>query len=62
MANSLKSGGGGSFYKKKTTCQGSGKYTKKTKRGGETFHGNIRSGSPPSKAHRRKKGYRGQGR
>ena len=47
---------------KKKTVQGSGNYTKKPHPGGETFHGGYRAGSPPAKAHRRKKPYRGQGR
>tara|TARA_Y100000034_G_scaffold25369_1_gene29871 strand:+ start:52 stop:219 length:168 start_codon:yes stop_codon:yes gene_type:complete len=46
---------------KKKTRQGAGAYTKKTAPGGETFHNNHRSGTPPSKSHRRKKPYRGQG-
>ena len=47
--------------KKKTTRQGSGRFTKQTKGGGEAFHGFHRSGSPPSKSHRKKKPYKGQG-
>mgnify|MGYP003152477191 FL=1 len=47
---------------KKKTVQGSGLYTKKSNSGGENFNNNVRSGSPPSKAHRRKKPYKGQGR
>jgi len=47
--------------KKKTTI-GSGTYTKNPHSGGETFYDNTRAGSPPTKAHRRKKPYRGQGR
>ena len=47
---------------KKKTVQGSGTYTRSTNSGGETFNNNVRSGSPPSKSHRRKKPYRGQGR
>ncbi len=46
--------------KKKTTI-GNGVYTKKPHAGGETFYGQ-RAGSTPSKARRRKKPYRGQGR
>ena len=46
--------------KKKTTI-GSGVYTKKPHSGGQTFHDNHRSGTTPSKARRRKKPYRGQG-
>ena len=45
----------------KTTRQGSGTYTKKSSPGGETFYGDVRSGSPPGRAHRRRKPYRGQG-
>ena len=45
----------------KTTRQGSGTYSKKTSPGGEAFVDDRRTGSPPSKAHRRKKPYRGQG-
>tara|TARA_Y100000593_G_C4200448_1_gene281592 strand:- start:224 stop:409 length:186 start_codon:yes stop_codon:yes gene_type:complete len=47
---------------KKKTSQGCGKYTKTSHAGGETYYGHVRSGSPPGKAHRRKKPYRGQGR
>jgi len=47
---------------KKRTVQGAGKFTKKPHGGGETFHDGQRSGSPPAKAHRRKKAHRGQGR
>ena len=47
---------------KKKTVQGYGKYTKKPHSGGETFYEGQRSGSPPAKAHRRKKPYGGQGR
>ena len=47
---------------KKKTVQGAGKFTKKPHGGGETFHGDTRAGSPPAKAHRRKKASRGQGR
>ncbi len=46
---------------KKKTGQGNGTYTKKTSPGGETFYDNVRSGSPPQRAHRRRKPYRGQG-
>ena len=46
---------------KKKTRQGSGTYTKKTSAGGETFHDNVRSGSPPNRARRRSKPYKGQG-
>jgi len=45
----------------KTTRQGNGTYSKKTTPGGEVFSASRRTGSPPSKAHRRKKPYRGQG-
>ena len=45
----------------KTTRQGDGKYSKKTSPGGETFFDGHRTGSPPSKARRRKKPFRGQG-
>ena len=47
---------------RKKTVQGNGLFTKGTNRGGESFNNNVRSGSPPSKRHRRKKPYRGQGR
>ncbi len=47
--------------KKKTTI-GNGVYTKKPSRGGETFHDNQRAGSTPSRARRKGKPYRGQGR
>ena len=47
--------------KKKTTI-GRGTYTKRPHSGGETFHGGQRSGSTPSRARRRKKPYKGQGR
>lgn len=46
--------------KKKTTI-GNGTYTKKPHAGGETFYGQ-KAGTRPSKARRRKKPYRGQGR
>jgi len=46
---------------KKKTRQGNGTYTKKPSAGGESFYGNHRSGSPPSKARRRRKPSRGQG-
>jgi len=49
-------------YSPKKTTQGSGTYSKTSHSGGETFHQGTRSGSTPSKAHRRKKPYRGQGR
>jgi len=47
--------------KKKKTCQGDGKFSKRPHGGGETYHNKVRAGSPPSKAHRRKKPYKGQG-
>jgi hypothetical protein len=47
---------------KKKTSQGAGVYTKKTTSGGETYYEFARAGSPPSKRHRRRKPYRGQGR
>ena len=50
-----------SYPKKKTTI-GSGTYSKKPHSGGETFYDGSRSGSTPSRARRRKKPYRGQGR
>ena len=46
----------------KKTKPGNGTFSKTPHGGGETFHDGKRSGSPPSKAHRRKKSYRGQGR
>ena len=48
--------------KKKTTRQGAGRFTKKPKAGGEVFYGVTSAGTPPSKARRNKKPYRGQGR
>ena len=45
----------------KSTRQGAGTYSKKTSPGGEIFSANRRTGSPPSKAHRRKEPYRGRG-
>jgi sortase (surface protein transpeptidase) len=45
----------------KTTRQGSGLYSKKTKSGGETFLDGHRSGTPASKSHRHRKPYKGQG-
>mgnify|MGYP003124819492 FL=1 len=45
----------------KSTSQGLGKYSKKSHSGGETFFDNKRAGSPPSRRHRRRKPYRGQG-
>jgi len=47
---------------KKKTDQGNGTYSRKPHAGGETFHNDHRSGTTPSKARRRKKPYRGQGR
>ena len=46
----------------KKTSQGSGTYSRKPHSGGETFHNNRKAGSTPSKARRRRKPYRGQGR
>jgi len=46
---------------KKKTKIGNGTYTRKPHSGGETFH-SQRAGTTPSKARRRKKPYRGQGR
>jgi len=46
----------------KSTKQGNGTFSKKPCSGGETFPGNVRSGTPPSKAHRTRKPYKGQGR
>ena len=45
----------------KKTRQGNGKFTKKPAAGGERFMQGWREGSPPSKARRRKKPSRGQG-
>jgi len=45
----------------KKTSQGNGKFSKSPSAGGEAFTGTQRRGSPPSKARRRKKPYRGQG-
>tara|TARA_R100000152_G_C6725595_1_gene150906 strand:+ start:730 stop:900 length:171 start_codon:yes stop_codon:yes gene_type:complete len=47
--------------KKKKTRQGKGKFSKKTRPGGESFLGSARRGSPPSKAHSKRKPSRGQG-
>ncbi len=47
---------------KKKTKQGMGKFSRKTHAGGETYYDNVRSGTPPNKARRRRKNYRGQGR
>ena len=49
------------FHVRKKTRQGSGTYSKRAHGGGETFFDNHRSGSPPTKARRRKKPYKGQG-
>ena len=49
-------------YSKKKTIQGGGKFTKTPSPGGERFLQGYREGSPPSKARRKKKPYRGQGR
>ena len=51
-----------SAYTPKKTSQGSGIYTRKPHAGGETYHDGYKAGSTPSKARRRKKPYRGQGR
>ena len=47
---------------KKKTSQGNGIYSRKPHAGGETFYDGTRAGSTPSRARRRKKPYRGQGR
>jgi hypothetical protein len=47
---------------KKKTKQGSGKFTKTPSQGGEKFIQGYKEGSPPSKARRKKKPYKGQGR
>ena len=60
MARIITRRSGASSPKKKTKT-GSGTYTKKPHSGGETFYGH-RAGTTPSKARRRKKPYRGQGR
>ncbi len=52
----------GSSYTPKKTRQGNGLFSKTPHGGGETFHNNHRAGSRPSRARRRKKPYRGQGR
>tara|TARA_R100001082_G_scaffold110259_2_gene89709 strand:- start:575 stop:751 length:177 start_codon:yes stop_codon:yes gene_type:complete len=49
------------IYVKKKTNQGSGKFSKTPNAGGERFQGSLRSGTPPSRARRRKKPSRGQG-
>jgi len=46
----------------KKTSQGSGRFTKTPAAGGESFTKGKRSGTPPNKARRRKKPYKGQGR
>jgi len=46
----------------KKTSQGDGRFTKTPAAGGESFGNGHRSGSPPNKARRRKKPYKGQGR
>jgi hypothetical protein len=46
----------------KKTSQGNGTYSRKPHAGGETFYEGVCAGSTPSKAHRKKKPYRGQGR
>ena len=50
-----------SVFNRKKTRQGNGKFSKTARSGGETFFGNKRSGSTPSKFRRKKKPYRGQG-
>ena len=45
----------------KKTKQGNGKFTKRPAAGGERFIQGYREGSPPSKARRKKKPSRGQG-
>ncbi|MAG27090.1 hypothetical protein CMI47_16255 [Candidatus Pacearchaeota archaeon] len=49
------------FNTSKKTSQGNGKYSKTPSAAGETFHNGHRAGSRPSKAHRRRKPYKGQG-
>ena len=61
MAKSSSSKKGSSSPSKKTTV-GNGIYTKKPHSGGETFYDNHRQGSTPSRARRKGKPYRGQGR
>ena len=51
-----------SNYSKKKTVQGGGKFTKTPQAGGERFIQGYREGTPPSKARRKKKPYRRQGR
>ena len=51
-----------STSKNKKTRQGSGKFSKRPRAGGETFFAGSRAGSPPSKFRRASKPYRGQGR
>ena len=52
----------GSTFTPKKTSQGNGVYTRSPHSGGETFYNNHRAGTTPSRARRRKKPYRGQGR
>ena len=52
----------GSSYTPKKTRQGNGLFSNTPHPGGETYHDGFRAGSTPSKARRRKKPYRGQGR
>ena len=47
---------------KKKTSQGNGVYSRKPHSGGETFHNGHKAGTTPSRARRKKKPYRGQGR
>jgi len=46
----------------KKTSQGNGRFTKTPAAGGESFSKGKRSGTPPSKARRHRKPYKGQGR
>jgi|TARA_R110000824_G_scaffold229785_1_gene417419 hypothetical protein len=46
---------------KKKTKQGNGRFTKSPSKGGERFLAGLREGSPPTRARRKKKPYRGQG-
>ena len=57
-----KNNNNGSFYIKKKTAQGSGTFTRDPAAGGERYTQGFREGTPPSKARRRKKPYKGQGR
>tara|TARA_R100001082_G_C4268994_1_gene118887 strand:+ start:261 stop:440 length:180 start_codon:yes stop_codon:yes gene_type:complete len=51
----------GSYYAKKKSRQGEGKFSKKPSSGGERFGQGFREGSPPSKFRRKRKPSRGQG-